>query len=286
MLLRAPGNGSQLAGFIRGPRRCVPQPGRRFAGQPAGSFGLVLPLRSHSSHASPKLRSPPTVPSSRRRRQNLAQPVLGLPGRQMRTAGLGSVARSPNGGTAGRAPPRVLDVGGAQAPLVAPLGVTPQGIESTLATYALDLEVPCGTNGRLTWRHHSPPERTAGEQPWEHSDSVRRTASQELLHLQPVPPWAGWGSNPRPTDYEIEQNRPSPVCQVRSAALRSAQVASELGRLGRVGGRRLALRGMADWCWFPPAAASNRACGSPAHGSPTFFTVGIRLSLPGPVGSG
>jgi hypothetical protein len=29
--------------------------------------------------------------------------------------------------------------------------------------------------------------------------------------------------------------------------------------------------------WFPPAATSNRACGSPAHGSPTFFTAGIRL---------
>jgi hypothetical protein len=27
----------------------------------------------------------------------------------------------------------------------------------------------------------------------------------------------------------------------------------------------------------PPAATSNRACGSPAHGSPTFFTAGIWL---------
>ena len=35
--------------------------------------------------------------------------------------------------------------------------------------------------------------------------------------------------------------------------------------------------GIADWRWFPPAATSNRACGSPAHGSPTFFTAGIRL---------
>jgi hypothetical protein len=36
--------------------------------------------------------------------------------------------------------------------------------------------------------------------------------------------------------------------------------------------------------WFPPAATSNRACGSPAHGSPTFFTAGIRLislAMPG-----
>ena len=36
--------------------------------------------------------------------------------------------------------------------------------------------------------------------------------------------------------------------------------------------------------WLPPAATSNRACGSPAHGSPTFFTAGIRLislAMPG-----
>ena len=32
---------------------------------------------------------------------------------------------------------------------------------------------------------------------------------------------------------------------------------------------------------FPVPAASNRACGSPAHGSPTPFTAGIRLSPPG-----
>jgi hypothetical protein len=36
------------------------------------------------------------------------------------------------------------------------------------------------------------------------------------------------------------------------------------------------------WAWsasgaaLPPAAASNRACGSPAHGSPTSFTAGKR----------
>ncbi len=42
---------------------------------------------------------------------------------------------------------------------------------------------------------------------------------------------------------------------------------------------------LARLVWFPPAATSNRACGSPAHGSPTFFTAGIRLSpSPGPVG--
>ena len=32
---------------------------------------------------------------------------------------------------------------------------------------------------------------------------------------------------------------------------------------------------------FQPPAASNRACGSPAHGSPTPFTAGIRLFPPG-----
>src|SRR5215218_2661794 len=42
--------------------------------------------------------------------------------------------------------------------------------------------------------------------------------------------------------------------------------------LGRVGGRQPAPRGAADWREAPPAAASNRACGSPAHGSPTSFT--------------
>ncbi len=31
-------------------------------------------------------------------------------------------------------------------------------------------------------------------------------------------------------------------------------------------------RGCADWHWFPPAATSNRAFGSPEHGSPTSFT--------------
>jgi len=37
---------------------------------------------------------------------------------------------------------------------------------------------------------------------------------------------------------------------------------------------------------FPAPASSNRACGSPAHGSPTSFTAGIRLSPPVPAGSG
>jgi hypothetical protein len=46
---------------------------------------------------------------------------------------------------------------------------------------------------------------------------------------------------------------------------------------GRVGERRPAARHvLARLAWFPPAATSNRACGSPAHGSPTFFTAGIQ----------
>jgi len=144
----------------------------------------------------------PVVAAPRRRRQDHAQPVLGLPGRQVRPAGLGSVARSPNGGPAGRAPPGVLDVGGAQAPLVAPLGVTPQSIESALATYALDLEVPCGTDGCLTRRHRAPSGRAAREHARERGHSLSQEHVVVDGVLQPVPPWAGWGSNPRPTDYE------------------------------------------------------------------------------------
>ena len=42
----------------------------------------------------------------------------------------------------------------------------------------------------------------------------------------------------------------------------------------RVGGRLPRPRGACwpDWLWLPPAAASNCACGSPAHSSPTSFT--------------
>src|SRR5688500_2546706 len=36
----------------------------------------------------------------------------------------------------------------------------------------------------------------------------------------------------------------------------------------------------------PAPATSNRACGSPAHGSPTPFTAGIRSLPPGVVGPG
>jgi hypothetical protein len=54
---------------------------------------------------------------------------------------------------------------------------------------------------------------------------------------------------------------------------------------GRVGGRRLG-RTAVRLAWFPPAAASNRACGSLAHGSLTFFTGGHSASRsPRPVGS-
>src|SRR5450755_103806 len=44
----------------------------------------------------------------------------------------------------------------------------------------------------------------------------------------------------------------------------------------RVGGRLPRPHGACwpDWLWLPPAAASNRACGSPVHGTPTSFTDG------------
>ena len=56
--------------------------------------------------------------------------------------------------------------------------------------------------------------------------------------------------------------------------------------VGSARGAWTARRVLARLVWFPPAATSNRACGSPAHGSPTFFTAGIRLiSLARPGGA-
>jgi hypothetical protein len=53
---------------------------------------------------------------------------------------------------------------------------------------------------------------------------------------------------------------------------------------GSTGGAWTARHLVARLVRFPPAATSNRACGSPAHGSPTFFTADIRLfPSPGPV---
>ena len=52
-----------------------------------------------------------------------------------------------------------------------------------------------------------------------------------------------------------------------------------------VGGRRLR-RAALPTGLVSSRRPSNRACGSPAHGSPTSFTAGIRLSPPGPVGPG
>ncbi len=63
---------------------------------------------------------------------------------------------------------------------------------------------------------------------------------------------------------------------VRGAARRGA------GAVGSAGGAWAARR--SRLAWFPPAAASIRACGSPAHGSPTFFTA-LRGSLFGAVQS-
>jgi integrase len=45
---------------------------------------------------------------------------------------------------------------------------------------------------------------------------------------------------------------------------------------GRVGERRPVSRGVADCHLVSSRPPSIRACGSPAHGSPTFFTVGIQ----------
>src|SRR4051812_20014400 len=39
-------------------------------------------------------------------------------------------------------------------------------------------------------------------------------------------------------------------------------------------------------CSVSSSRPSNRACGPPAHGPPTFFTGGVRLDPPGPVGPG
>src|ERR1039458_10242587 len=66
----------------------------------------------------------------------------------------------------------------------------------------------------------------------------------------------------------------------------SARASRDAARRCRVGGRRLVPRGYADWFRFPPAATSIRACGSPAHGSPTPFTAGFRLGPPVPEGAG
>jgi hypothetical protein len=63
-------------------------------------------------------------------------------------------------------------------------------------------------------------------------------------------------------------------------------VALDRSWVGSAGGAHAARLCKPDWRWFPPAAASIRASGFPAHGSPTFFTAGIRLPGPGPVGSG
>ena len=51
------------------------------------------------------------------------------------------------------------------------------------------------------------------------------------------------------------------------------------GLVGSARGAWAARHVLARLAWFPPAATSNRACGSPAHGSPTFFTAGIQRPL-------
>jgi hypothetical protein len=60
------------------------------------------------------------------------------------------------------------------------------------------------------------------------------------------------------------------------AALNGHLFPSWLWEVGRVGGRRLALARRGRLSLVSSRPPSNRACGSPAHGSPTFFTVGIQ----------
>ena len=70
------------------------------------------------------------------------------------------------------------------------------------------------------------------------------------------------------------------------AVVRSRAASASVDRR-RVGGRRA---GTARRCrlvlGLPPAAASNRACGSPSHGSPTSSTCWHTLSPSGPSRSG
>ena len=91
---------------------------------------------------------------------------------------------------------------------------------------------------------------------------------------------------PEPTKQEI---RTEPAPAVTASTIDDRRPFSTLltapPSLWRVDGRRLGRAAIEpDWRRFPPAATSNRACGSPAHGSPTFFTAGIRLSLARPDG--
>ena len=80
------------------------------------------------------------------------------------------------------------------------------------------------------------------------------------------------------------------ICRNPAVAAERARKREELlartEQVGSAGGAHAARLCEPDWRWFPPAAASIRASGYPAHGSPTFFTAGIRLPGPGPVGSG
>ena len=93
------------------------------------------------------------------------------------------------------------------------------------------------------------------------------TADSDLTaHARPLLP-----GNQRPSALRSEPTAPSRPKQHSSAGLgRAPPRVPE----GRVGGRRpgTARRNRPTGPGLPPAAASNRACGSPAHGSPTSFT--------------
>jgi hypothetical protein len=53
-------------------------------------------------------------------------------------------------------------------------------------------------------------------------------------------------------------------------------VGAGVGVVGSARGAWAARLVLARLAWFPLAATSIRACGSPAHGSPTFFTAGFQ----------
>jgi len=78
---------------------------------------------------------------------------------------------------------------------------------------------------------------------------------------------------------EPERLRPQEVAQSETYAprplLTDRRRTSATNLVGSAGGAQFRAA-VADW--FPPAATSNRACGSPVHGSPTSFTADIRPS--------
>ena len=98
-----------------------------------------------------------------------------------------------------------------------------------------------------------------------------------------------WNQNPDLLNWLTNSLSTSPLCaafgrQPRLTAEPQASTAHNPALLiwslvGSARGAWAARHVLARLAWFPPAATSNRACGSPAHGSPTFFTAGIQRPL-------